>query len=100
MRFLFADLLPDAVLSRSSKAWFSEARFGEGEREFARHWDGSGVDTRYVDPHSLRDFWLSPAPKGSTTPLLHVAWLATTGADPLGDHRALRRPTNLPGDRG
>jgi asparagine synthetase B (glutamine-hydrolysing) len=80
MRVLFHDLLPDELLARSSKAWFNGAHFGEDERAFARDWDGSGLDADLVDADALREHWLSGHPSGSTAPLLHQAWLATSGA--------------------
>jgi len=76
MRFLFADLLPDAVLARRSKAAFNGSRFGADERDFAAGWDGSGVDDRLVDAVALRRHWLGDRPAGFTGPLLHQAWLA------------------------
>jgi len=76
MRFLFADLLPDAVLSRRSKASFNGSRFGDDERDLAAGWDGSGVDDRLVDVRLLRDLWLGERPPGVTGLLLHQAWLA------------------------
>src|SRR5690606_14138811 len=79
MRFLFGDLLPDAVLSRRSEASFNGSRFGDGERDFAAGWDGSGVDDRLVDVRLLRDLWLGERPPGVTGLLLHQAWLAQRG---------------------
>jgi len=79
MRFLFGDLLPDAVLSRRSKASFNGSRFGDGERDFAAGWDGSGVDDRLVDVRLLRDLWSGERPPGVTGLLLHQAWLAQRG---------------------
>lgn len=79
MRFLFSDLLPDALLSRSTKAWFNGSRYGEEEREFARTWDGSGVDHELVDPEILREIWLSDEPSSASGPLMHQAWLAANG---------------------
>lgn len=76
MRFLFADLLPDAVLSRRSKASFNGSRFGDDERDFAAGWDGTGVDDGLVDVRLLRDLWLGERPPGVTGLLLHQAWLA------------------------
>ena len=76
MRFLFADLLPDAVLSRRSKASFNGSRFGDDERDFAVGWDGSGVDDGVVDVRLLRDLWRGERPPGVTGLLLHQAWLA------------------------
>ena len=46
MRCLFADLLPEAVLSRTTKASFNQTRWGEFEREYARGWSGEGHRSR------------------------------------------------------
>ncbi len=79
-RRLFGDLLPDDVLARTTKARFNATRWGERERDFARDWDGSGVDHDLVDPEVLRTAWLSPAPPFAAELLLQAAWLATIGA--------------------
>jgi asparagine synthase (glutamine-hydrolysing) len=78
MRRLFGDVLPDAVLARTSKAYFNGAVFTERTRAFAAQWDGSGVDTDLVDPESLREIWLSELPDGRTMALLQQAWLHST----------------------
>ena len=77
MRHLFGDLLPRAVLERSTKAIFTDAVFTDHTREFARRWDGDGVDAALVDPDALRDNWLSACPHAPTMGLLQQAWLAT-----------------------
>ncbi|WP_454043034.1 asparagine synthase-related protein [Cellulosimicrobium sp. Marseille-Q8652] len=76
-RRLGADLLPDAVLARSTKARFNSSRWGDRERDFAVSWDGSGVDPELVDVARLRREWLgSPLPASRF--LVHVAWLAAS----------------------
>lgn len=80
MRYLFADLLPDAVLARRSKASFNETRWGKAEREFAAAWNGSGFGDA-VDPAALRAAWLADNPPSMTDFMLHVAWLASPEAD-------------------
>jgi hypothetical protein len=77
MRALFGDLLPDAVLSRTSKALFNRGFLTDVAREFARAWDGRGVDTDLVDPEALRSTWLSPWPPSQSFWLLQAAWLRT-----------------------
>lgn len=77
MRALFSDVLPYEVLSRESKASFNAANTGSATREFARSWDGSGVDANLVDPERLRAVWLSDQPTMMTGTLLHSAWLAS-----------------------
>nr|WP_277818549.1 asparagine synthase-related protein [Cellulosimicrobium arenosum] len=75
-RRLGADLLPDDVLARSTKARFNSSRWGDRERDFAASWDGSGVDPELVDVERLRREWLGDA-LPSAQFLVHAAWLAT-----------------------
>jgi asparagine synthase (glutamine-hydrolysing) len=77
MTHLFGDLLPRAVLQRTSKATFERAVFTERGRDFAAQWNGSGVDSDLVDPEVLRDIWLSDRPDGGTMVLMQQAWLAS-----------------------
>lgn len=79
MHALFSDVLPREVLGRTTKASFNHAHAGRATREFARTWDGSGVDTDLVDVERLRSVWLSDQPTMATGVLLHSAWLASTG---------------------
>lgn len=74
-RLLAAGLLLEPVLTRRDKAVFNSSRFGPLSREFARNWDGRGVDDSLVDPAALRAAWLSEAP--ATAMLLQQAWLAS-----------------------
>lgn len=76
MKYLFADLLPEQVLTRSTKAAFNEVRWGEREREFARTWSGEGVDERFIDPERLRDSWLNDELLPMSAAPMHAAWLA------------------------
>ena len=62
LRRLVPDLLPDAVLSRTSKAAFNDAYLAGHTREFARTWDGTGVDESLVDAEALRRAWLAEWP--------------------------------------
>jgi asparagine synthase (glutamine-hydrolysing) len=82
MQALFSDVLPQAVLCRTTKASFNLAHAGAATREFARTWDGSGVDEDLVDVERLRSVWLSDQPTMGTGVLLHAAWLASTGLAP------------------
>lgn len=79
MRALFGDLLPDKVLSRTSKAYFNETRWMAAERSFATDWDGAGVDAEYNDHELLRREWLSETPFTLSALHLHAAWLASHG---------------------
>jgi asparagine synthase (glutamine-hydrolysing) len=76
MRGLFGDLLPREVLERRTKALFAKAVFTRYTREFARTWNGSGVDTDLVDADTLREIWLSKDPHAPSMTLLQQAWLA------------------------
>ncbi|MGH2993015.1 MAG: asparagine synthase-related protein, partial [Solirubrobacterales bacterium] len=79
MRAIFAEALPDAVLSRPTKARYSEAFWGRRTREFAERWDGGGVDPELVDTAALRREWLKPNPNEDSAMLLHAAWLSEQG---------------------
>jgi asparagine synthase (glutamine-hydrolysing) len=81
MTALFSDLLPAAVLERTSKAAFNLVYTGPATREFAQSWDGTGVDHDLVDAEQLRAVWLSETPTMSAGVLLHGAWLAAQGAE-------------------
>lgn len=74
MTHLFADVLPAAVLGRTSKATFNEAVMGLSAKAFAQDWDGTGVPLDLVDPVALRDEWLSETPSAASMPLLQHAW--------------------------
>jgi asparagine synthase (glutamine-hydrolysing) len=76
-RLLAAGLLPDAIISRRDKAYFNASRFGPVSREFARTWDGRGLDDSLVDPAELRAAWLAQVPPAATVMLLQQAWLAS-----------------------
>ena len=82
MQALFSDVLPREVLFRTSKAAFNRAHAGAATREFARTWDGSGVDEELVDVERLRAVWLSDQPTMAAGVLLHQAWLASAGLAP------------------
>ena len=65
MRSLFGDVLPDAVLERSTKAFFDGAFWNAPSRAFVSEWDGSGVDLDVVDPDALRLEWSSRSPRSA-----------------------------------
>ena len=77
LRCLVPDLLPDAVLTRRSKAEFGGAFWGPRARAFAQNWTGGGVDAALVDPEELRRLWCSDDHHALTSALLQQAWLAT-----------------------
>jgi asparagine synthase (glutamine-hydrolysing) len=78
MRAIFGDLLPDEVLTRATKARYSEVLWGRGTREFAERWSGRPAD-QLVDADVLRREWLKPAPQEDSAMLLHAAWLREAG---------------------
>ena len=84
MRRLFVDLLPDAILARTTKAHFGQVRWGPPERTFARSWDGAGLDTRLVDATRVRAEWLSDRPAGASALALQAAWLVAEGLPVTG----------------
>lgn len=79
MQHLVGDLLPHAAIERSTKAYFTRAHSGSVIAEFARGWDGSGVDDDLVDPEVLRAQWLTGMPHALTLGLLQQAWLVREG---------------------
>lgn len=84
-RLLAAGLLPEAVVERRDKASFTASRFGAPSREFARGWDGHGLDEDLVDADALRAAWLSDAPPVATALLLQQAFTASRStATPTG----------------
>jgi asparagine synthase (glutamine-hydrolysing) len=79
MQALFGDLLPDAVLTRDTKATFSEAFCGPSTVGFVRTWDGTGVELDLVDPDALRSYWgdgTAHRPLGLTALLMQAACIA------------------------
>ena len=79
MRRLFGDLLPQAVIERSSKANFDQIFWTDRTRAFARSWDGSGVPHEWVDPEALARYWCGERPVAASSSLLQAAWLASVG---------------------
>jgi asparagine synthetase B (glutamine-hydrolysing) len=79
LRMLFGDLLPDALLRRTSKARFNLAAVNRHSCAFVHRWNGSGVDTTVVDVDVLRAAWTTQLPVPASLPLLQQAWLATEG---------------------
>jgi asparagine synthase (glutamine-hydrolysing) len=83
MRALFADLLPDELLARHTKASFDEVFFGSHSAAFARSWRGTGVPTEVVDVAALREHWATGAPRPQSLTLLQSAWLAESAREGL-----------------
>ena len=76
MRALFGDLVPGEVLSRRGKAEFGAAIWRSAARDFARAWDGTGVDLTLVDPDGLRTAWDADSPLFGSATVLQAVWLA------------------------
>ncbi len=78
LRRLAADLLPDAVLARTSKAFFNNCYMARHTRDFATNWRGGTFDPELIDEDALRRAWLSDPPVPATAALLQEAWLAAS----------------------
>jgi asparagine synthase (glutamine-hydrolysing) len=76
LRAMIADLLPDEVLARSTKASFGGAYMAGPTRAFAEQWSGEGLDGELVDVAELRRLWQTGANLAPTAALLQAAWLA------------------------
>lgn len=85
MRALLGGVLPDAIITRSTKATFDGAFFHDHSRAFAAAWAGNGVPAQIVDVEALSQEWLSAAPKPQSMTLLQAAWLARDGFRGSGD---------------
>jgi len=75
MRRVCGSLLPEAALSRPSKATFGGAAWGPRTRAFVAGWDGSGVDPASVDVARLRVELGAKEPDSRTMLLVQQAWL-------------------------
>jgi asparagine synthase (glutamine-hydrolysing) len=89
MSELFGDLLPVSIAERSTKSSFDDVFWTDASSEFARTWDGDGVDERLVDPRELRAVWTAEGiPPAQTYTLLQSVWahrfakMATRPASP------------------
>lgn len=95
---LARDDLPRSVAARATKAHFHHAYFRTRSREFARGWDGVGLDAGLVRAEELRRAWLGRMPRGSSALALQAAWLASAGREPnepvhrLGEQLETARP--------
>jgi asparagine synthetase B (glutamine-hydrolysing) len=82
LRAMASDLLPDAVLGRTSKATFASCYVAAHSRELIADWNGEGVDDELVDPIALKRAWENDPRMGPTTALLQIAWLAMRPSRP------------------
>jgi asparagine synthetase B (glutamine-hydrolysing) len=80
MRMLVADLLPEPVLSRSTKARFDDVFWTDHARDLVARWGGEGIDAEIVDVERLRAEWASPTPEAHTFTLLQSVWLTRARA--------------------
>jgi hypothetical protein len=72
------DLLPRAILERTSKALFTRALRSEATTMLVGEWNGEGVDSSLVDVEQLRTVWQSEAPDARASLLLQQVALART----------------------
>jgi hypothetical protein len=79
MKELFGDVLPAAVVRRQTKATFDTIFFNEHSRQFARDWDGRGVDDALVEVEQLRAAWRRPSVDPRSLSLLQSAWCFSRG---------------------
>jgi asparagine synthetase B (glutamine-hydrolysing) len=75
MRALFGHLLPEALVTRRTKAVFTLPAWGAQTRQFLSSWRGTGLDDSLVNVEALRRHWERPRPSAMTFCLLQKAWL-------------------------
>lgn len=75
LRHLCGDLLPEAVLTRRTKAEFGAIFWGPRARAFAADWDGTGADRELVDAEALRAVWAQVNPPLNAATVMQAAWL-------------------------
>ena len=101
LRALFPGVLPNEVLSRTTKASFSFVYWGRRSRQFSEEWTGRGIPNDLADESALREAWSADVPDARAAMLLQAAWLASTlncdfpdvyahGADGRGGPPAVR----------
>lgn len=83
MARLFGDVLPEALVTRQSKASFTDPLWTPGTVRFACHeWSGDGVDAELVDVAALRNHWATEHRNLLSTTLLQQAWMHQHGYGP------------------
>jgi asparagine synthase (glutamine-hydrolysing) len=75
---LVGDVLPEALVRRSTKASFGEVFWGDEARSVMAGWHGEDVDPSIVNIERLRAEWSGPAPDPHTVALLQSVWLRQT----------------------
>ncbi|RMB77395.1 hypothetical protein AYK61_13815 [Rhodococcus sp. SBT000017] len=88
MELLVGGLLPAEVMKRTSKASFTPSLWNGESREFARDWDGTGLDETIVRPEIVRAEWLREDPGVHSLCLLQQAWLSSQKSFPLREGHA------------
>jgi len=102
MRLVFGKDLPDDVCARQGKANFAVAYFRNYARDFARRWDGIGLDPELVDPEPLRKAWLEWIVDPRAALALQAAWISSYERgleEPVADlveAGAVARPLHAP----
>jgi len=76
LNVLCEGILPKAVLSRTDKADFTRALWGDEAREFAATWNGKGPASELVDAERLRQTWAADPSDFRSATALQAAWLS------------------------
>jgi asparagine synthase (glutamine-hydrolysing) len=93
MRTLFADVLPEEINSRPTKAVFGQPHWTHYSQDFGRSWNGEGVNPELVDVDVLHRLWTDTnPPPGPTLILLKQAWLASNGLGQRFESSSTSRP--------
>ena len=83
MRHLAADLLPEGVLGRDTKAVFAAMVWGPRFRQFVADWSPDELDPALrglVDPVVVKQAWSQERPVFSSMMLVQHAWLRAPSA--------------------
>jgi hypothetical protein len=75
LRAMAGHLLPEDLLSRSTKASFDAVFFNEHSRAFVERWTGAGAPSELVDADALHGHWRGEAPDPHSLTLIQSAWL-------------------------
>jgi asparagine synthetase B (glutamine-hydrolysing) len=75
-----AGQLPESATAQRPKAHFLEVFLREPTRQFAKSWNGEGVDTALVDPDALQRLWSQWPIPPQTAGLIQHLWLSSVGS--------------------
>jgi asparagine synthase (glutamine-hydrolysing) len=78
---LFGDLLPEEVVSRPTKAAFTDPLWTAGAKSFAERWSPVDLVGDLVDGARLKDHWMGPDRNLLSTTLLQLAWIDELGLE-------------------